>query len=170
MSSSSSLSVPLSTSDVSQVSQPSEPVEQLGFTQLIAGEPIVTPPIPEISWDKKWISMLTLVSDSVNNIRLYAKLVPCRDNLEIGDKELKTPLVDTDVTVITIDNVWSVLPTNPKFAMAMELIFQCINDYGVEQGILKASASTVVTDVDSSSESSLDPSSESSQTTQSPVV
>jgi len=108
------------------------------FTQLVASFPIATPPVPAIVWDKRWINMLTLVSDEVNSIRLYAKMIPCRDNPDTGDKELKAPLVDGDAVAIQIDNIWDILPTNPKFATAMELIFQCVNDYGVQQGILKA--------------------------------
>jgi hypothetical protein len=107
------------------------------FTQLVTSQEIITPPIPEKVYDRKWIDMLTLTSPAVNTIRLYCKMIPCRDNVETGDKELKPNLNQEDINVIQIENVWDIIGTNPKFAMAMELIFQSINDYGIEQGILK---------------------------------
>ena len=107
------------------------------FTQLENVIPIITPLVPEKVWNKLWIDMLTITSPEVNKITLYAKLIPCRD-LESGEKELKTQLTDADVKTIQIPNVWEIIGTNPKFGMAMELIFQSIKNYGVENGIFKS--------------------------------
>jgi len=107
------------------------------FTQLENNTPVVTPAKSEIVWDKLWIDMLTMNSTEVNKITLYCKLVPCRD-LENSEKELKPDLKMDDVKSIRIENVWDILSTNPKFGMAMELIFQSVKDYGIEQGILKS--------------------------------
>jgi hypothetical protein len=106
------------------------------FTQLIASSPIVTPPIPEIVYDKLWIDTITITSPIVNKISLYCKMIPCRDNLETGEKELKQDLKDGDVKIIIVDNVWDIVGTNPKFGMAMEMIFQSINDYGKNIGVI----------------------------------
>ena len=125
------------------------------FTQLELSTPIITPAKPEILWNKTWIDMLTITSPEVNRISLYAKLIPCRD-LESGEKELKPDIKQEDVKIITIDNLWNIIGTNPKFGMAMELIFQSVNDYGIEQGILKdpyqsSSSSESSSSMDSSS-------------------
>lgn len=141
------------------------------FTQLVASQEIITPPIPEKIYDRKWIDMLTITSPSTNNIRLYCKMIPCRDNAETGDKELKTNLTQSDISIIQIENVWDIIGTNPKFAMAMELIFQSVNDYGIQQGIFKnPSVTTDTTTTDTTTTLPIDqPVEETTTTTTLPI-
>lgn len=107
------------------------------FTQLIASEPIITPPVEQIEWDKRWIDTMTITSPLVNKVSIYIKIVPARD-LPDGEKELKPHLENSDVTVLQIDNMWEIIGTNPKFAMAFELILEAVNNYGISQGVFKS--------------------------------
>ena len=105
------------------------------FTQFDAEVPVVTPPIPEKVYDKYWLEQLTITSGNYSTARLYAKFIPCRD-LEDGTKEIKTDYNDTDVKVMTIDNIWE-LVNIPEFPIALESVFQALKKYGIDQGIFK---------------------------------
>ena len=134
------------------------------FTQLENTNPVITPVIESKIYNKLWIDMLTLTSPTPHHLTLYCKMIPCRDT-ELG-KELKSNLVDDDVKVIRIENLWEVIETNPKFVMAMELIFQSVKEYGVLQGILKDKIENTDEDTDLESSSS-EESSESSESSES---
>lgn len=118
------------------------------FTQIVLSIPVIVPPTPQINYDKGWIDTITITSPCVNKIQVYAKIVPCRDNPDTCDKELKPNLTDNDIRVMTVDNVWDIIGTNPKFGMAMELIFQSVLEYGQQIGVF------LDTDESSSSSSS----------------
>ena len=117
------------------------------FTQLILKENVITPPVSEKVYNKGWISTMTITSPCVNNVRIYTIIVPARDNPDTGEKELKPNLVDGEAKVICIDNVWEILPNNPKFGMAMELLFQSTLEYGQQAGIFFDPNATLTTDV-----------------------
>jgi hypothetical protein len=107
------------------------------FTQLSAASPVIIPPTPEIVYDKVWIDLLTFQFPSpVTEGTLYARLVPCRDNPETGLKELKNPLKDGDVKVVTTDQIYYQMAVDPEIAMAFELILRSINKLGIQSGVL----------------------------------
>jgi hypothetical protein len=126
------------------------------FTQLEIANPIITPAVPEILWDRLWIDTLTITSPEVNKVTLYCKMIPCRD-LPSGEKELKpmSTLTQEEVKVVTIDNLWVSAYETPSLAMAMEAVFQAVNEYGKKVGvILTPDSSSSSSEVLSSSDSS----------------
>lgn len=147
------------------------------FTQLTSSLAVVVPPKEEIVYDKLWIDTITITSPSINTISLYCKMIPCRD-LPSGEKELKDPLTQEDIKVVTIDNLWIAAQGTPSLAMAMEAVFQAVNEYGKKVGVIldpymssSSSSSEVLSSSDSSdsSDSSLG-TSNSSDSSLSPVV
>jgi hypothetical protein len=107
------------------------------FEQLELNNPIIVPPVEEKIYNKAWITMLTICSESTDKASLYVKLIPCRDIDEYGNKELKQNITETDVTVMNIDNIFELLQTNTQMANAFNELLKAINQYGKEQNIFK---------------------------------
>jgi hypothetical protein len=107
------------------------------FTQFENTTPVIVPAIAQKEYPKFWLEQLTIVSGNTSTARLYAKFIPCRD-LENGEKELKLNPTDNEIKVVQIDNIWDLVSTAPEFAIAMESVFQALNNYGVTIGVFKA--------------------------------
>ena len=108
------------------------------FTQLENQIPIIVSPVAEMTYDKMWVDLLTFTFPSpVQEGTLYARLIPCRDNPDLGVKELKPVLKDGDVKVVTTSEIYRHIAEDPEIAMAFELILRSINKLGVRDGVLK---------------------------------
>ena len=119
-------------------------MEQL--PQLITDEPITVPAIAEKVYDRYWLRLLTITAPTPGEpARVYAEFRPSR-NVD-GIVEVKSPEVDGDIEVLTVDNLFGledpncepmITPETRQFAMqAMGMVLQTMKMVAKDKGIFK---------------------------------
>ena len=106
------------------------------FTQFESTDPIVVPPSPEKTYDKLWmVRMIVRAGSPSEKATIMAEFVPCRDNEDTGNKELKPEITEDEKKMIKIDDLFALAASDIGFATAIEGVFQALNAYAISHNI-----------------------------------
>ncbi len=94
----------------------------MSFTQIEIDTPVIQPSIQEKTYNKLWMKFMRVIANSPQQeAKLIAHMMPYDGTGNVLDTN--------NPQIIVVDNLFMVASKRQDFAMAMEMVFQSINNW-----------------------------------------